>query len=56
MKAIERSALDAYAGGSTAGSCFAFGFGVAVAVFNWYNPLVVAGAELAVVGAIGCFG
>ena len=56
MKALEINVLDACIGGATPGSCFAFGFGVAVVVLNWYNPLAVAGAQLAVVGAVGCFG
>jgi hypothetical protein len=56
MKTLELTQLDALEGGSTPGSCFAFGFGLAVVALNWYNPLAVAGAQLAVVGAVGCFG
>lgn len=56
MKTVKRETLASCVGGSTAGSCFAFGLGVAVIVANWYNPLAYFGAELAVVGAVGCFG
>jgi len=56
MKPLEISELGAYVGGSSPGSCFAFGLGVFILAANWYNPLAVAGAELAMVGAVGCFG
>ncbi len=56
MKNVELSTLDALTGGSTTASCLAFGLGVAVAASNWYNPLGFFGAQLAMVGAVGCFG
>ncbi len=56
MKTVNLETLDPLVGGSTSASCFAFGLGVAVLAFNWYNPLGIAGAELAMVGAVGCFG
>jgi len=55
METLNRCALESLAGGSL-GACVAFGFGAAVAVANWYNPLGWCAAELAMVGAVGCFG
>jgi len=56
MRTIESKMLEAYVGGSTPGSCFAFGLGLAALAFTWYTPAGYFAAELAVVGAVGCFG
>lgn len=56
MKTLDLSTMDALTGGSLPGSCFTFGLGLAMVATNWYNPIGWAGAEVAMLGAVGCFG
>lgn len=56
MQTLESKMLESLVGGSSPGSCFAFGLGLTALAFTWYTPAGYFAAELAVVGAVGCFG